>query len=235
MENQYRYTEIVDLTLPITTGMPVPPGNRKSLPPVEFRLYREAARDGIQVGYYQTGIHAGTHLDAPRHIVAGGKTIDQLPLEQFMGRGLVIDCSAVEANAPVTAAMLEAAADKIEPGMIVLLYTGWSDRYFNDGSDTYWTESPYLGEDAAAWLVAHQAKIVGFDFFQEIGAKRTEIDPSLFHVHQIILGSGCLNIEHLTGLGSLLGKDFDVIALPLKLIGAEGSPTRVAALIRTPI
>lgn len=225
------YAEIVDLTLPITSNMPVPPANRESLPPVEFRLYREARRDGIQVGFYQTGIHAGTHLDAPRHILADGETIDQLPLDLFLMRGTVIDCSAVKANEPVTAAMLERAVDQVVPGMAVLLYTGWSDRYFFDGTDAYWADSPYLGEDAARWLVSHGAKIAGFDFFQEIAAKRQDIDPAMFHVHQIILGGGCLNIEHLTGLGPLLGRKFDLVALPLKLTGAEGSPARVAALV----
>ena len=222
------YKEIIDLTLPITTGMSVPPGNRKSLPPVEFRLYKEAERDGIQVGFYQSGIHAGTHLDAPRHLLAGEKTIDQLDLNYFLGQGFCIDCSQVKPNEPVTAEMLEYASDKIRPGMMVFLYTGWSEAMF--GKDEYWSESPYLGEDAAKWLVDHGAKVAGFDFFQEIGAKPSVINPENFHVHKIILGGGCLNIEHLTNLSAVVNTEFDVIALPLKLIGAEGSPTRVVAL-----
>ena len=222
------YEEVIDLTLPITTGMSVPPGNRKSLPPVEFRLYKDADKDGIQVGFYQQGIHAGTHLDAPRHIIPGGKTIDELDFHYFMGRGFCIDCSQVKPNEPVTAQMLDYAAEKIRPGMMIFLYTGWSDRMF--GTDEYWSDSPYLGEDGARWLIQHKAKVAGFDFFQEIGAKASVIDPSRFAVHRIILGNGCLNIEHLTNLGSLVNTEFDVIALPLKIIGAEGSPARVIAL-----
>ena len=222
------YTQIIDLTLPITSGMSVPPGNRKTLPPVEFRLYKDAKRDGIQVGFYQSGIHAGTHLDAPRHIVPGGKTIDQLPLDQFLGKGWCIDCSMVQPNQPVTAEMLEPAKKYMRSGMMVFLYTGWSDKMF--GTDQYWTDSPYLGEDAAQWLVDQGAKIAGFDFFQEIGAKSPVLNPETFQVHKILLENGCLNIEHLTNLSGLVGKEFDVIALPLKLVGAEGSPTRVLAL-----
>lgn len=224
----YKYKEIIDLTLPITTGMSVPPANQKTLPPVEFRLYRSQEENGIQVGFYQSGIHAGTHLDAPIHLMAGGKTIDQLDLGYFIGEGYCIDCSQVKPNEPVTAAMLEPAADKVRPGMMVFLYTGWSEKMF--GNPDYWSESPYLGEDAAQWLVDHGAKVAGFDFFQEIAAKPEKNDPKDFHVHHIILGNGCLNIEHLTNLSAVVNTEFDVIALPLKLIGAEGSPTRVVAL-----
>ncbi|GHV44188.1 cyclase [Synergistales bacterium] len=223
-----QYKEIIDLTLGIVSNMQVPPGNKKTLPPVEFRLYSEVAKNGIQVGFYQQGIHAGTHLDAPLHVVTGGKAIDQLPLDYFMGRGYCINCTGVKPNEPVTAAMLDYAAPKIEKGMIVLLHTGWSDKMF--GQDAYWEDSPYLGEDAAHWLVDHGAKIAGYDFFQEIGAKAPVLDPTSFKVHHILLENGCLNIEHMTNLGKVVDSAFDIIALPLKIIGAEGSPTRVIAL-----
>ncbi|MDR1732806.1 MAG: cyclase family protein [Synergistaceae bacterium] len=223
-----QYREIIDLTLGIVSNMSVPPGNRKTLPPVEFRLYSDASKDGIQVGFYQQGIHAGTHLDAPRHIVPGGKTIDELPLDYFMGKGYCINCTAVKPNEPVTAAMLDYASSKIKKGMMAFLYTGWSDKMF--GQDAYWNDSPFLGEDAAQWLVDHGTKIAGFDFFQEIGAKQPVLNPALFKVHKILLEHGCLNIEHLTNLGKVVDSIFDVIALPLKIIGAEGSPTRVLAL-----
>lgn len=222
------YQKIVDCTLPITTNMSVPPANR-NLPPVEFELIKDPKKDNIQVGFFRSGIHAGTHLDAPRHVLAAGKTIDELDLSYFFGEAFCIDCSDVKPNEPVTAEMLEYASDKIRPGMIVFLYTGWSDKMF--GGDEYWSESPYLGTDAAQWLVDHGVKIAGFDFFQEIAAKTTQIDPTKFEVHHIILENGCLNIEHLTNLKELVNQTFDVIAMPLKIVGAEGSPTRVVALL----
>ena len=224
----FRYSEIIDLTLPITSNMDVPPGNRKTLPPVDIRTYRTHADSGIQVGFYQSGIHAGTHLDAPLHIVDGGKSIDQLELSYFLGDAYCIDCSEVGENEPVTAAMLEKSAEFIEPGMMVFLYTGWSDKLF--GTDKYWTDCPYLGEDAAQWLVDKGAKIAGYDFFQEAGAKSPVLDASKFVVHKILLSNGVLNIEHMTNLGKIVGQKVFCIALPLKLIGAEGSPSRVIAL-----
>lgn len=225
-----QYKALIDLTLPIVSNMSVPPANENMMPPVDFKLYKDAKKDGIQVGFFQEGIHSGTHLDAPRHIFAEGETIENLPLEHFMGKAVCLDCRTVKPNEPVTAEMLEPYANMMEPGIIALLYTGWSDKMF--GTKEYWFDSPYLGEDAAQWLVDHGAKIVGFDFFQEAGAKCDHVQPEKFMVHKIILGNNCLNIEHLTNLGAIYGKSFDIIALPLRLVGAEGSPTRVVALIK---
>lgn len=224
----FEFNEIIDLTIDIVSGMSTPPGVRKALPPVEFKKFKDADVDGIQVGFFQSGIHAGTHLDAPRHILAGEKTIDQLDLGHFLGEGYCMDVSQVKANEPVTAEMLEPYANKIKTGMIVFLYSGWSDKMW--GTDEYWDDSPYLGEDAARWLVDHKVKIAGYDFFQDVGAKGFVTRPEKFVVHKILLRSECLNIEHLINLGKVVDTEFYVIALPLKLIGAEGSPTRVVAL-----
>ena len=223
-----QYKEIIDLTIPVVTGMSVPPANQKTLPPVEIKICRNHSEHGIQVGFFQSGIHAGTHLDSPLHIIKDGATIDQLPLDYFIGPAYCIDCSEVKPCQPVTREMLKKAEGKIQDGMSIFLYTGWSDRMF--GTDQYWDDSPYLGEDAAQWLVDNKAKIAGFDFFQDIGAKSTTLDPSKFVVHKILLGNGVLNIEHLTNLGSLKNSEFIAITLPLKLIGSEGSPTRAIAL-----
>jgi len=223
-----KYSEIIDLTLPVYTGMSIPPANRENSPKVIVENRVNIGERGINVSYYQQGIHAGTHLDSPLHIIPGGTPIDELPLSHFMGPGYCIDCTEVKPNEPVTAAMLEKAAAEITPGMIVLLHTGWSDKMF--GTDDYWMQSPYLGEDAAQWLVDRGAKVAGFDFFQDVGAKSRELHPENFIVHRILLGNGFLNIEHLTNLGAVVNTHFDLIALPLKLKGCEGSPTRVVAL-----
>ncbi|HHV78074.1 MAG TPA: cyclase family protein [Firmicutes bacterium] len=224
----FTFRELFDLTLPITTGMDIPPGLRRTTPPVEFKVLRNHAEHKIQVGLFSQPIHAGTHVDAPLHIFANGKNLDQLDLRHFLGEGYVVDCSMVGANEPVTAAHLERAADQIKPGMIVLIYTGWSDKMF--GKPEYWLDSPYLADDAAQWLVDKGVKIAGYDFFQDRGAKSFVTDTDEFTVHKILLGHEVLNIEHLTNLKPIVGSKVFVIALPLKIKGAEGAPARVVAL-----
>lgn len=222
------YTEIIDLTLPITSGMDIPTGIRKLVPPVEFRLYKKSEVDGIQVGFFQTPIHAGTHLDSPKHIFGDGKTLDQIELSTFVGEAYCVDVSQVKPNEEITVAMLEPFARKIKKGSILFLYTGWSDKMM--GTIEYWNDSPVLGLKAAQWLVDKEVKLLGYDFFQDAGAKGTHSDPANFKAHKIILGSGILHIEHLTNLGRVVGTEFFAVALPLKIMGAEGSPTRVIAL-----
>lgn len=222
------FTELFDLTLPITTRMDIPPGLRRSAPPVEFKALRNHSEHKIQVGLFSQPIHAGTHVDAPLHIFPSGKNLDQLDLRHFLGEGYVVDCSMVGANEPVTAAHLEKAANQIKPGMIVLIYTGWSDKMF--GKPEYWSDSPYLADDAAQWLVDKGAKMAGYDFFQDRGAKALITNTDEFTVHKILLAHEVLNIEHLTNLKPIVGSKVFVIALPLKIKGAEGSPARVVAL-----
>lgn len=222
------FQRIIDLTLPITKHMSVPPANQKSMPPVDFQLYKTHEKNRIQVGFYSSGIHAGTHLDAPLHLIEGGKTIAELDLNYFIGDAYCIDCSSVRPNEPVTAEMLDHAKNELKEGMIVFLYTGWSDRWF--GTDKYWADSPFLGEDAAQWLVDHKVKMAGFDFFQEVAAKNPNFNADDFKVHKILLGNGTLNIEHVTNLGELVEQHFYSVAFPLKIVGAEGAAGRVVAL-----
>ena len=161
-----KYSEIIDLTLPVYTGMSIPPANRENSPRVLVENRVNVGERGIHASYYQQGIHAGTHLDSPLHVVKGGATIDEMPLSHFMGPGCCIDCTEVKPNEPVTAAMLEKGA-----------------------------------------------KVAGFDFFQDLGAKSNELHPEDFVVHRILLENGCLNIEHMTNLGKVVNTRFDLIAL----------------------
>ena len=73
-------------------------------------------------------------------------------------------------------------------------------------------------------------KLVGYDFFQEAGGKTVPADPEKFLAHKIVLGQGVVQVEHLTNLSKVVGTEFFAVALPLRIEGAEGSPTRVVAL-----
>ena len=99
---KFEYCEVIDLTLPITSGMDIPTGLRATLPPVEFKLYSRAEEQGLQVGHLSTPIHAGTHLDTPRHIYPDGKTLDEISMDAFIGKGICVDVSQAKENEEVT-------------------------------------------------------------------------------------------------------------------------------------
>jgi kynurenine formamidase len=225
----FEYREIVDLTLPITTGMEIPPGLKKTAPKVEFEVFRTHEEHGIRIGIFRSVIHAGTHLDSPLHNVAGGTSIDEMPLSQWLGPAYCVSIPGVGPNQGITVDDIASRTPRLDPGMILLIHTGWSDKMF--GVPEYWSESPYLTPDAAQWLVDNKVKLAGFDFFQDEGAKATSIRPEDFRVHRIMLRNGCMNVEHLTNLGKIAGKKVFFIGLPLKIVGAEGSPTRAIALL----
>ncbi len=174
--------------------------------------------------------HAGTHLDCPRHIFRWGQTTDQVPLERFMGPACLLDFSAKGRDDAITADDLEAYAPLVRAGDIVLLRTDFTDKFW--GSDAYLRHSPYLTGEGARWLVDKGAKAAGFDFLQEEEVKKIPHNvPERYVVHRTLLENGVVQIEHMTNLAAIGRERFEVIALPLKMPGVEGSPCRAVAVV----
>lgn len=185
--------------------------------------------------------HGGTHLDAPIHFSARGRTVDAVPLEQLIAPAVVIDISEKAAQDPdylltpedVTA--WESANGTIPRGSIVLLRTGWAARWPNArtylGDDTQGDASnlhfPSFGPEAARLLVSQRG--VG-----ALGADVASIDngPSRdFQVHQIAAAANVVGLENLTNLDQLPLTGAYVIALPMKIAGGSGGPLRAVALV----
>src|SRR5690606_41925790 len=81
--------KIHDLSQPLNQDAPFWP----FYPPFEVKYIKRKAEHGVNAQYIMTSNHMGTHLDAPRHFVTGGKTVDQLPLEWLYGEGVLVDLS----------------------------------------------------------------------------------------------------------------------------------------------
>lgn len=192
---------------------------------------------------YGASEHGGTHLDAPIHFAEGRKTIEQLPLDLFMGAAVVVDVSSKALKDPdyrIEVADLkawESAHGRIPSGAIVLLRTGYA-RYWPDGKKYLGTAEkgqagvdnlhfPGLHPDAARWLVSERAiKAVGLD--------TASIDygqSKLFETHRVLCGNDVLPLENLTALDKLPPTGAYVIALPMKIKGGSGSPLRMIAWV----
>jgi kynurenine formamidase len=233
--------DVVDLTHPLNAEAVFWPTS-----PSRFALEQLAygETDGgwfYSANAFSTPEHGGTHLDAPIHFDAKGQTVDQVPLARLMGAAVVIDITTQVASDPdyrltaddVTA--FESEYGAIPPAAIVLLRTGWSDRWPDVkaylGDDTPGDASnlhfPSFGPDAAAVLVkAREVAVLGVD-----GASIDYGASTNFMVHRIAASSNVPGLENLTNLDRLPPTGAMVIALPTKIEGGSGGPVRVVALV----
>ncbi len=217
-------SRIVDLSMPIENHFrwPVERSQRGDL----------EAGDNFQVTYLGWIVHGFTHVDAPRHMLAGGATTDQVPLERTVGAAAVIDLSGLAAKTEITAELVSARGAHLEAGDIALLKTCWEDVHA-PSTPEFWTESPYLSAAACRWLLARGIKALGVDFPQDypirllLDGKSAPIAD--FVSHDILLRNGVILIEYLCNLGALTGPRTTLFALPLKVPGADGAPARVIA------
>ncbi|MCC1485486.1 cyclase family protein [Winogradskyella immobilis] len=192
---------------------------------------------------FETAEHGGTHIDAPIHFSKGKHSTDEIPLERLIGKGIKID---VSANALLDVDYLVSVQDfldwenengQIEDGSIVLLQTGHS-KYYPDklkylGTDERGDEAvkllhfPGLSPEAATWLVENRN-------IESIGIDTPSIDygqSEYFKSHVILLSENIPVFENVAYLDQLPNKDFEVIALPMKIKDGSGGPLRIIALI----
>jgi kynurenine formamidase len=181
-----------------------------------------------QEGYTTTNLalysHAGTHMDAPRHFVAGGRTLDHLDLTKCVGPAQVIDLSHKAPNSLITVEDLAADADRIVPGARLLLRTDWD---LHAELPDYRTDFPRISRALAQWLVARQVVLVGLEM-PSVASLQDKAE--LTEVHQILLRSEMVIVECLANLRDL-PPVVTFIALPLKIDGGDGSPIRAIALV----
>lgn len=200
-------------------------------------------------GYYYeansiaTAEHGGTHIDAPIHFAASRWTVDQIPLEQLMAPGVVVDVTdacAADRDHQVTVAELkawEAEHGELPAGAIVLLHTGfgafWPDRASYMGTEARGADAvadlhfPGLHPDAARWLTT--ARSIG-----AIGLDTPSIDhgPSTtFEAHVVLFEANVPALENVANLDQLPPTGFEILALPMKIRGGSGGPVRIAALV----
>jgi kynurenine formamidase len=212
---------IVDLSHPITDGLITYPGLPG--PTIGDHLSRAASRERYAPGYeFQIGhiamvSNTGTYLDTPFHRFAGGHDLAGLDLAR------VVDVSGVLVDA--TAAQEATLPDDLDvAGRAVLFHTGW-DRHWN--TDAYGDPShPFVGMAAVERLVAAGASVVGIDSVN-IDDTRTGERP----VHTALLGAGIPIVEHLRGLGALMGATFTFTAAPPAVVGMGTFPVRALARI----
>lgn len=163
-------------------------------------------------------VHTGTHLDAPRHFVSKGKTIDQLSLQTFIGPVFVAYLPRVK---EITAQDLDAL--QLPPGVTRLLLRTSNSLLWAKKESRFKKEYVGLTSDAARWIVQHHITLVGVDYLSV--AKFDEAVP----VHKILLSKNIALLEGINLIGVKQGT-YQLICLPVNISDAEASPTRAILL-----
>ncbi len=202
---------LLDVSVGLGPGLPVWPGSGG----LRVRRVQEiASGDLANVSELACDVHVGTHVDAPDHYVDGSTSVDGLDLEVLVGPAWVADCSGV---ASIDAAALEAAA--IPRGTRRLLLRTSNSGLWREGRG-FVSDYVALTADAARWLVEQAVDLVGIDY---LSIQRFADPPD---VHTTLLGAGVVVVEGLD-LSLAAPGAWELICLPIKLLGAEAAPARV--------
>jgi len=225
-----RAARIIDISLELDASkfrMRTYEGFRKDMQ-FETEVIKDYADGGL--GQLVRGVHmrlhAGTHVDAPSHMVKGGKDIHDLKLTTFVGPAMVSDVRHRGPKEAIVGDDLEKSVGALfQPGDRLLLRTDINQEY--DGSPEWMARAPWFSDDAVAWSVKRGVSIIGFDFYH--GAKPAHVDPNSstsrkLHEREI------LTMPYLTNLGSITKPRVTVISLPLKMKNVEASPIRAIAI-----
>jgi kynurenine formamidase len=197
---------LIDISHLLDEKTPVYPGDYET----QLILSKTLARDKHNAFQLHTALHTGTHIDIPIHLVEDTRLVKDFSIENFIGRGVLLDVRGEE-----TILMKQEYSDLVQEDDIVLLYTGF-DRFYHEAK--YFTEHPAVSEELADFLLEKNIKMLGMDM------PAPDYPPFVFHRN--LLRKGVFVLENLTNLEALLPiQQFEVMAFPLK-IAAEASLVR---------
>jgi len=202
-----------DVSISISEDLPVWPGD----PGISVKQHKSIARgDQSNVTHLELGVHSGTHIDAPFHFEPEGASVDQIPLEVLIGKCRVFDITHVKES--IDRPDLE----KLNlHGVVRALFKTKNSEWWARGEREFQKNYIYLTEEGAGFLVDKGVGLVGVDYLSVERFKNPD-HPT----HHILLQNRVVIIEGLN-LSDVPDGVYELMALPMKIRGADGAPTRV--------
>lgn len=203
----------IDISTPIRPSMVVWPGDDPVRVEQTLSLDQGAP---FNLTVLAMTAHTGTHVDAPRHFLADGVAIEQMPLDTLVGPAQVIQ---VDDPRTVRACHIP---DDLEPGARLLFKTRNSTEYLS--RPEFVEEFVYVSEEAALKMARARVRMVGVDYLSVGG-----FHDDMRETHVALLGAGIYVVEGLV-LAHVTPGPYELVCLPLLIPGSDGSPAR--ALLR---
>jgi D-apiose dehydrogenase len=205
---------VIDLSLPVSNA----------LPGVNVSPAKTIEQEGWNATTLTLYSHAGTHMDAPRHFLPEGATLDQQDLATCCGPARLVNLAPAQPRQLLTVQDVEASLGTVHPGDRILIRTDWSKRA---GTPEYRNELPRISIELARWLVDHQVALIGVEPPSVADVNNL---PELTEVHQVLFRGGVVIVEGLANLDRLTQPEVEFIALPLNITGGDGCPVRAIAI-----
>jgi arylformamidase len=207
---------VIDLSLAIDNQMPG----------VDVSIAKRLEVEGWNATTLSLYSHCGTHMDAPRHFLPEGATLDRQDLSVCIGPATVVNLAPAEPRQLITVDDLSSVVDSIGPGTRLLFRTDWHKRY---GTPEYRNELPRISLELAQWLVERKVAMIGVEppSVADVNNKQ-----ELTEVHQTLFRGNVLIVEGLANLDQIRSSNIEFIALPMKITGGDGSPVRAIAIER---
>ena len=207
--------KFVDLSHPISNEMPTYPSD----PNISIVQEKEIHSDRALLHRFTMGTHTGTHVDAPAHIINGGKTLDDFPLSFFTGQTVKVDIHSLSSLDKT-----DKTDEKIDG---IIFDTGWY-RHFNEPNKYFGSDRPGIPESLVKIAIEKGVKYFGCDL-PSVDASGSKDKP----IHNELLRADIIVYESLTKLNQLpLLTPFEFYGFPLPFVGLDGSPVRAVGVIQ---
>ncbi|MEO5355759.1 MAG: cyclase family protein [Nitrospirae bacterium YQR-1] len=198
----------IDATLTLSPDMVVWRGD----PPFSIRKKMSMDIDNMNLSEVTMSVHAGTHMDSPLHFIKDGLSIDAMPVEATVGPARVICIKDRESIKPE-----ELKKHNLKEGQRILFKTINSTEHLK--KPQFYENYVYLTEEGADYLLCSKVSVVGIDYYSIAQCGKSA------PVHKMLLSAGIWIIESLD-LSKTTEGNYDLICLPLKISGSDGSPVR---------
>ena len=193
---------IIDLSHDIFHQMPVFPAD-----PAVGVLKHHDYQNGYFVSQVIFGTHTGTHIDVPIHKLKGGKSIDEVPIDAFVGKAYVMDLTSLKPLEEIGRKHLDPYAEKLKNINAVIIKTGWASHF---GKDDFFTSFPGLSEEAVDWLAEHEIRLIALESPSVNAIKHAEI-------HTLLLEKEIYIVESIANVEQIKNDYVELFAVLLKL------------------